>query len=300
MTGIRSHRTRRSAFTLIELLVVILIIAILVSLTAAGVFAVMGKIPEVKTRTEITELGNALQAFLSDYGQSEPPPSILVLHEHMKYGNSAVEQQSRIYLQKVFGKNLGVGQTYVDWNGDGVANGPWILSGEQVLVFFTGGIPNTAAVVGGTQAPGPQGFSTNNMNPAQAGGKRKGPYYPFESNRLVFAGTLNPSAPNFFVYLDPWKTKSGPLYATLGGSPYAFFSSAGVNNGYLGAKDSFGAMPYYTGVGQYSNSNTYQIISAGKDGNFGTSGWSPSSGATGAGADDQSNFSAGLLGAGQR
>lgn len=302
MTGIHWRSRPRPAFTMVELMVVILIIAILVSLISSAVVMAMGKIPEVKTRTEISQLQEALQAFMTDYNLGQPPPSVLHLNEQNPQLSG-----SFAFLKQVFGKNLGA-QGPVDWNGDGTIDGPWVLSGEQCLVFYLGGIPNTLAQAGGAP-PECLGFSTNNMNPAfynpalPGGGKRKGPYYTFESGRLKPIAAQG----GFFVYIDPWKTKAGPNYLTLGSSPYAFFSSAGINNGYhIQALSYFKAAPYYVtnlagvATGQYTNSNTYQIISAGKDGIFGTTGWYPSSGAIGAGADDQANFSSKLLGKGQQ
>src|SRR5579884_1671000 len=83
MTRISSGSTRRSAFTLVELLIVIAIIALLVSLSAAAVMRVMGFIPEVETRTEISQLDAALASFMADYNLDVPPPSVLVLREEM-------------------------------------------------------------------------------------------------------------------------------------------------------------------------------------------------------------------------
>jgi len=297
MIVIRSRGVPRAGFTLIELLVVMAIIAILVSLSAAGVMRVLWKIPEIQARTEIGEFDTALGSVMADYGLSDPPPSVLVLNE-----TNPQSGPSGPFLTKMFGKNLGVGATFVDWNGDGVANGPWILEGEQCLVFYLGGIPNTAAVAAGSP-PQCLGFSTNNMNPAQAGGARKGPYFQFQSSRLV-AGP--PTAPNFFMYIDAWKAKTGP-------KPYAYFSSQGIqgtnlSSGYamgaLGAgKDcqSIGANPYLDTAGNFTFSNKYQIISAGQNGLFGAGLWDPSQGAPDAGGrDDQANFSSKLLGAGQQ
>lgn len=302
MTRIHSRSEKRSAFTLVEIMVVILIIAILVTLLSAAVVMVMGRIPEVKTRTEIAEMSVALQAFMNDYNLSDPPPSVLVLSEA-----SPLTTVSGPFLQKVFGKNLGP----TDWNGDNAINGPatgWVLEGEQCLVFYLGGIPNTAAVAGGAP-PGPQGFSTNNFNPSTPGGKRKGPYFNFETPRLV------PLPSNgFYVYVDPWQVKTIILnpnlpWSAVKGQAYAYFSSLGLNNsGYLTNSlldcQTIGATPYWTAVSgttpsQFTNSNTYQIISAGKDGTFGGGLWSPPSGAQKAGADDQANFSSTLLGKGQ-
>lgn len=319
-----SHRENRSAFTLVELMVVILIIAILVSLLAAAVMKVMGKIPEVQTSSEIAEISVAMQAFMMDYNLSNPPPSTLVLNENVSL--YLPSDPNFKFLQQMFGKNLigsGAPTFWVDWNGDGVQNGPWLLQGQQCLVFYLGGIPNTAAVVGG-MPPAPQGFSINNMNPAliTPGVRTKGPYFPFVTGRL------KPVVGGFgFTYLDPWQVKPS-ANGGIGPMPYVYFSSSGNNNGYnymdcsaVGWTDVLGthfALPYWTGVtaaglpSAFTNSNGYQLISAGRDGMFGytpllppplgamnSNLWSPMSGAVGTGADDQTNFSSTLLGAGQ-
>jgi prepilin-type N-terminal cleavage/methylation domain-containing protein len=329
MTRVPLRTKKRPAFTLIELMIVILILVILISLLAGAVLKVMGRVPEVKTRTEIAELSVALQAFMNDYQLSDPPPSYLVLRENIAAynANNALELQSITFLKRVFGKNLGVGQTYVDWNGDGVANGPWYLEGEQCLIFFIGGIPNTQQMVqqvaaGQPPVPGPQGFSTNNSNPSSPGGKRRGPYFTLDSTRLKFLvpyashpqlpfllTQTQPTQSPLFVYLDSWLVKTGTM-------PYAYFSSQGLNNtGYLtnftGTSHypmldcgSISATPYWTAQNvngvptQFTYSNTFQIISAGKNGTFGGGLWNPS-GAVAAGADDQANFSSTILGIGQ-
>jgi general secretion pathway protein G len=300
MTRIHSRNPRRPGFTLIELLVVIAIIATLIGLLLAGVMKAYGKVPEVQTRTEISQLEAALAAFMSDYQLSDPPPSVLVLHEDMNYGATAVEQQSLQFLKKTFGRTLGTGGV-IDWNGDGAANGPWVLEGEQCLVFYTGGIPTVAGGV-----PGCLGFSTNNANPASNPlGKRNGPYMTFKTNRLKVL--TNKAGTPWFVYLDAYQSDRSALGKTLGGVPYAYFSSTGNNNSGYGANGgldctTIGAAAYRDAAGIFMNSNKYQIISAGADGQFtGTAGvWNPASGATGVDADNQANFSAKLLVAGQQ
>lgn len=305
---IRNHSRieKRAAFTLVELMVVILIIAVLVSMLLAGVSAAMRRIPVVQTSTEIRELEVALQAFMTDYNLDAPPPSYLALYEGGTTTSPVLQGASAAFLTKVFGKNLGSQPPYwVDWNGNGIWDGPHFLEGEQCLVFYLGGINN-------------MGFSTNNMNPSQAGGKRKGPYFQFQTSRLVPGNIVNSALNPFPVYIDSWQVKSAQHPAPYAnGVPYAYFSSQGLNNsGYLTNRlgvyqrhildcVSLNAIPYWTaqnaaGIATtFTNSNTYQIISAGKDGKFGGGLWSPAGGATGAGADDQTNFSAGQLGAGQ-
>ncbi len=287
MARIRSRSLSRRGFTLIELLVVIAIIAVLVSLTAAGTMKMLGKIPQVQTSTEMSQLDSALAAFMSDYQLSDPPPSHLILSENLALYPAG--DPNLAFLKRTFGKNLGAATgNLIDWNGNGALDGPWTLEGEQCLIFYTGGIPTPTG-----STPGGLGFSTNNMNPAAAGGKRNGPYMTFKSSRLV-AG-----AGGFFVYIDPWKSPTSPLYATLGGTPYAYFSSFGINNLYTADCPSIFATPYSDGSGHFINSNKYQIISAGQDGVFGPGVLIGSSGATGSGRDDQANFSSTILGAGQ-
>jgi type II secretory pathway pseudopilin PulG len=162
-----------------------------------------------------------------------------------------------------------------------------VLEGEQCLVFFAGGIPNSVTNT-------VTGFSTNATNPA-AGGDRVPPFFDFKSSRL----TLIPgTAPGFPCYQDGY-----------GKTPYAFFSSYKSTNGYnryvnysnpyiapigSGAPVTsdcqalylygIGGLPVfpYCQSGMYTapqvapgvspvylNPQTYQIISAGKDNIFG-------------------------------
>ena len=268
---------------------VIAIIAILVSLTASGVMNIMLKIPEVQTRTEIGEMETALNAMMSDFKLSTPPPSSLLLQSNV--ANYAAGDPSLAFLKKMFGKNLGA-LGAINWGGtDGTT-----LTGEQCLVFYLGGINN---------GQGLSGFSYNTMNPYPvpgSGQRTHGPYFTFKTNRLV------PGPNGFLVYIDAWQSKTSPT-AALGGSPYTYFSSQGITNNPLyglnpytnTTSSGYGAVPYVNTVNsQFTNPNTFQIISAGRNGMFGTSGWNPANGATGAGADDQANFSAKVLGAGQQ
>lgn len=131
----------------------------------------------------------------------------------------------------------------------------------------------------------------------------------FSTSRLVPGTVINPSLNSFFVYIDAWKVQAAP-------KPYAYYSSNGLNNaGYLANNGAdcaglgiypptisppYGPAPYNDGRNGFTNSNKYQIISAGQDGVFGTGVWNASNGATGYGRDDQANFSSKILGAGQQ
>lgn len=261
----------RNGFTLVELLVVILIIAVLVSLIASAIMTVMNKIPQVRTSTEIAQLSASVRSFMSDYSLGEAPPSRLLLYETIAAytaDKSPLALQSYTFLQRAFGKNIG-SQGSIDWNGDGLPNGPWYLEGEQCLVFYCGGIPSVS---------GTTGFSSNNMNPAIPGGKRRGPYFDFQVPRLVLWPGLSP----FPVYIDSWESRSAR-------KPYAYFSAQGSRNGYSNIANGYltidcaaiSAVPYsqpyvLTATTDsllnksitYINPDSFQIISAGRDGVF--------------------------------
>lgn len=320
----RNNAEKRAGFTLIELLIVILIIGILVGMMLAAVGKITEKVSEVKARTEISEMNVALRAFMSDYQLKDPPPSLLYLREDGQYitGGNMADQKTVQFLQMCFGRNFNVFMPR-DWNGNGTIDPPYVLQGQQSLVFYLGGIPVFDAL---GNLKGMSGFSRDNMLPnasATVNSNRKGPYFSFDNNRLSLQGS-------FPVYMDAYQVKNA-------NQPYAFFSAQGnfagynqsqfLTNGTLlnpqGDCSLVGAFCYYeainptTGAPQYTSVNTYQILSAGKDGVFGfdtmpaVAGgvkWSAYGGLAGtglnhsgqpAGNDDQANFSATKLGVGQ-
>jgi len=306
-------RRPRFAFTLVELMVVVLIIAILVSLVSAAVFKAMGQIPITQTSSDIGQLGAAIGSFRADFQIDAPPPSsIWICENRAQYSSNAAYTASLTYFQKIFGKNFATTTPpagFDDWNGNGAADAPYLLTGPQCLVFWLGGVPQSS---GGTISM--TGFAKSNIAPAAPatpGENRRGPYFQFAPSRLV----IDPRCPSYPVYRDPYEAKAQP-------QPYAYFSTGGRMNGYSAADSStIGASIYYTGLANGSpaflNNNTYQIVSAGADGVFGYDAatpnlilWSPTSGFPNtsgldpkgqiAGNDDQSNFSSGTLNAGQR
>jgi hypothetical protein len=185
-----------------------------------------------------------------------------------------------------------------DWNGNGeLDKGGFILEGDQCLVFFLGGIPACEP------QPGFLGFFGNKSNPTKPGEQRIGPFYEFDSNRLV---DLHHNG--FYSYLD------GHL-----GKPYAYFSSYRKQNGYnryfsLDRKSdcaSLGVWPYAESIEgetpRYLMPSKFQIISAGADGRFGPGTdltaespftWTPATAeqTPDPGKDDQSNFHSKRLG----
>jgi len=280
---------RRSGFTLIELLVVISIIAILAGLTLAGVMYFLRKGPEVTARNDIMQISTGLQNFKVAYGRY--PPSQIRLRANMQDYTTkrvdALDDASLAFLTTMFKSLPAV--TNIAWAGaTPMPAGGIILEGDQCLVFFLGGPP-----IGGPQ-PGLQGgFSTNPVNPVDPATNRKN-YMGFETGRLV-----NRSGSPFPSYADPFGSQQ----------PYVYFSSSGFvatpTGGRFGKNydttfftgpasvapaNSFGMKPYFTSPGKGYLPDLFQIISAGRDGQFGPGGaWTPGT-STGGGADDLSNF----------
>jgi prepilin-type N-terminal cleavage/methylation domain-containing protein len=314
-----THRQRRyntrPAFTLVELLVVITIIAILVSLTAAAVMRAISKGPELLCSTEIGEL----QSKLANVIKNPANPLVFVpsrLHLSKKNNYNAalpLDRDSVAFLQARFGKhtcfdfaNPPPNGQFIDWNGDNNANEELFLEGQQCLVFHLGGLPtyNPPNTVTGTIAM--VGFSNDSQNPAKAPsgtGERRQVPFEFQSNRLVsFTSAALGSTGAFPVYLDPWKQTGGPANQ----HPFAFFASYNVEGGgqydkYAGTSDcpSLGSLlPYQSNATTFLNPSSFQIISAGKDGKFGAGGanWGRTGTTDPLGKDDQSNFSAHVLG----
>jgi hypothetical protein len=114
----------------------------------------------------------------------------------------------------------------------------------------------------------------------------------FESSRCeLLGGSPFPS------YLDSHSASSGKKV------PFAYFSSYKRTNGYsLTDNVSLGVAPYQESgapLVKYVNPSSYQLISAGADGQFGPGGlWTPSS-VPPQGRDDIANFSDRNLGVSQ-
>jgi prepilin-type N-terminal cleavage/methylation domain-containing protein len=290
-----STTVQRPGFTLVELLVVIAIIAILAALLSSAVLKAMLEGPRLQTRSDLTQLSDALGTFNSKFSLRYYPPSKLKLCSLKSLYDTTkqLDNDSIAYLQSMFPRmadtwsgtinNSFGNKNGIMWGHDNTAVNGVTLTGDQCLVFFLGGIQTTSST------PGCLGFSTNPNDPGAAGGDRIGPFFDFKATRLV-AG-----ANGFFSYNDVW------------GSPLLYFSSYKTRNGYnryAGAPMNLGsdctqASPYVGTNGIYYNSDTFQIVSAGADRTFGGGGtWDMGSASpvTAGGMDDMTNFYSGLMG----
>lgn len=285
MRGSRS-RERREGFTAVELLVVIAIIIILMSLLLAGVNRVFIMQSRTETASEITKMSQSLEAAKAAYGNAAHLPSRLILHNDVSRYSSAtataLEKQSANVLRYMFGRRFLTHGTPT-WSSTGASV---TLEGPEVLVFYLGGMPDATGRL--------TGFSKDPRNPtaaaATAGEDRLGPFYQFKSTRLVR------QANGYLRYLDPY------------GTPYVFFGALSPNNydstetvtvvNTKGVQST--VSPYFefgSSPTRWLNPDTFQIVSAGRDGLFGPGGgWDPRRGTTGSGEDDLANFSQTELG----
>jgi general secretion pathway protein G len=244
--------------------------------------------PELKTRSEFSQLEAAIRYFQTKFGVSHLP-SRIKLSETCTYLD--LDADSVRFLKEMWPRlSLEPGNRY-DWNGDGKVEGDWTLEGDECLVFFLGGIPNHDRA-----RPGPLGFSTDPRNPTAHSTSRVGPFYEFTSHRL-----RDVHGRGFFSYTDPWRR----------GQPYAYFSAYGKDNGYNRDGDTdcpaLGVWPYAEAVApspRFLRPSSYQILCAGPDGKFGPGTdvaahvWTSAtgSGMPQPGRDDLSNFHSKPLG----
>jgi prepilin-type N-terminal cleavage/methylation domain-containing protein len=316
------QRVARSAFTLIELLIVMAIIAILISLLLSAVVRVLRKVDEVRNRNDITQLAQAEVNFQTKF-DVEYLPSRFVLCETLNDYQTGMSDpvlgplysDSLSYLTRLWPRlNFNTPQTGpngswtgIDWNHNGIQDGPVVLEGDQCLVFFLGGIQVTQA--GPPVVHGCEGFSTDGTNPAQLGGSRIGPFYEFKSARLVdpfafasvnsqYAGRPNTAGAGlpsgYFIYLDAYGKTGFAYFSSYKSQNTSYARYATIPLPGTGAINTDCSVipngPYNDGVNYY-NPNSFQIISAGFDNKFGPGGtWVAGASIPLIERDDMSNF----------
>ena len=348
---------RRGGFTLLELLIAISVIALLLALLVPAIRQVMGTANDTAVSSEIKGIEGGLSQFHQMYGTM--PPSGIDLRR-----TTAVPTADGVFinpgtmpaLRMVFGTSIDQVAMVRSLNamgfpGGGAAPGDLndlsqrgILRGAECLVFFLGGLPANGEVPGpnaGIPSQELAGFSKNPRDPfnatPQAGrfvlldkGRRAGPFYAFQPDRLRYAKEVEGTAPNdtkltYFTYIDGFTAQKAPImYASSdGGRAYeplhiayvggVFDNSDGVSTAfdpdgptaprpprvYLVPDGTPGDLSDNT----FINPNGYQIISPGADGEYGTGGTYSSDGgfksaanASDGGEDNVTNFSAGSLG----
>lgn len=260
-------------FTLIEMLMVIAVLSILMALLVAAVVNARRPAVIAQVKTEMGQFSTAIQTFKTDFGMI--PPSQITLEE--TGGSWSAASQAVIgSLWPQFDFSLDR-----DLNDDGDTTDTITLYGAECLVFFLCGVPVWNDVDGSTTRNAgdtwyPNGFARNPADPfSRTGTNRQGPYYTnLKTDRLVASTTH----PGFYGYSDPYPgTQVVYLYAS--GNDGQGYNEDSSGNGL----DLGGAMSYYYRQGSESatsppfsspfwNSNSFQLICAGADRQFGTGG----------------------------
>ena len=306
----RTAYLARKAFTLVELLVVMFVQAILIALLLPAINGAVRRAKDAHVNSEINLIETGLAAFKSIKGQY--PPSKIALCESGDYSPeywtdnapelASFREESRRRLNAVFNRAflspipltqpLAVKGGYYEFNGNGKLDPkPYLLTGDECLVFFLGGLP--APHEGGF---GTQGFAKSQTNPfanESLDQLRDKPLFEFNAGRLVDLD--GDGIPN---YVDPMG-KPYAYFSAYNGSGYdpddcnlageaigAFATARGLivspgPNPYTSGPSLPVVEPYATGnlkPAPFQNSRwlkpeTYQIVSAGRDGVYGPGGW---------------------------
>ncbi len=280
-------------FTLIELLVAIGIVALLAGLLLAGVQSAISAAATARATNEIRNLETALAQFHSEFGMY--PPSSIVLYETAAgwQGTDPATVRSKALIMKMWPQfNFNINR---DINGDGNIGEPLVLNGAESLIFFLGGVIRERS--GGTGPFVPIGFSRNPANPFdRTGSNRLGPFTEFVIERMVDVQGVDingdPIQNGMPEYVDTYSGQQTPIY----------YLSSYDGRGYRAAELPAGMTDIYRqtagAAGQPWKDKTYQLISPGADGRYGTGGhYNPSGGGT-IGPDDRdniTNFSSGKL-----
>jgi prepilin-type N-terminal cleavage/methylation domain-containing protein len=301
----QTHNSLRVGFTLIELMIVLVIISILAALILPAVMRGTDTARIFEVNNEQNKFKASITQFKTVFGVN--PPSSVTIHETGTAWSGAPRDRriiKQIWQQFDFTLNR-------DFNGDSDTTDTITLDGAECLVFFLGGM------VDGTSGA-LRGFSKNPRDPfAIDNGSRDGPFFEFlggfdistraPTGRLV--DTDGDGAPE---YLDTLASQLNPYvyFSSYDGAGYRPDNTEDLNlNGTLdpgedrngnGVLDERLRRPYYKDAALKVpyNADSFQLISPGRDFQYGTGGhFDPNNPPTSnADSDNITNFHSGVLG----
>ncbi|TVP94101.1 MAG: type II secretion system protein [Planctomycetaceae bacterium] len=280
----KSRRTR-NGFTLVELMVVIAIIGILMTLAVTAVGRAITRGRETAMRLEVNALQAAVQQYFDKYGDYPPDgssPDRLMRHMRRLFPRMS-PQDSDLLVQLTRERGSP--------NFSSVA-----MDRGEALVFFLGGFSNDP-LYPLTGEGGPLLFVGSNPNDVadyDYNATRDNAFFEFSPDRLTYArnagGRLLSTDEQLVGTVDAMHGFNDPLPAYLARdgnpTPIVYFDSqtygmvgAATFNGYLAGGTEFGGVrPYLTNRNgmmanlndMFMNPQTFQIISPGLDGIFGS------------------------------
>lgn len=337
----RSALPRQTAFTLIELLVVLVLISLLVALLLPAIGMAVRKANEGSVAAEEINLGQALADFKSKFG--EFPPSRILISEDGTYVTDATTTsytagstagirditdgqlaiRSVTWLRRIFPRvAFAVGTStappvapkipgplgWYDFNGNSKKDNLYVLTGDECLTFFLGGIPTLVKSPSGALGYGMTGFNRDPQNPfvgptvtvgtvVTQFSNRQAPLYEFNGGRLI-----DIDKDGFPSYYDSLGTqKPIVLFSAYGGAGYdpndyddpteasdngvapitlkfsvGFPISGGGTVATSAAPNPYTQSTTVTGTGTptvvWHKPNSYQLLSSGYDGLWGVGG----------------------------
>lgn len=253
-------RTRRGGFTLVELMVVIAIIATLVTLLLPAINYARRNMTDLRCRSDLDQLNQAVQAFKSNYSIPYFPSKIRLRNDMVYFSSPGVPRQDQLdldsinYLKRLWPRLLTgstPGTPVINWcplnDPNASGNSVYVLEGDQCLVFFLGGIQSGNSCLGFAASP------TNPMDTTMVGaGRKTGPFFEFPVERLAFlnhtgfpdlsgspwprfSGAQAQRTQRFLSFVDVYGTgKPGisPYIQQRGALPYLYFSATDRGNDY--------------------------------------------------------------------
>ena len=285
---LRRSGHRRAGFTLVEMLVVIGIIVVLVGLLLPAVMKVTDAGEKTENRARLLAINTAMGAVKGNSAFGNPKYIPAGSYDaatktsgpfrlRNSYGaagtgtatNPDVNSFEARYIIAMFNVQVDPSTGIADLGYRDAGGNPNLnidLDANQTLTFFLGGIPE---VDPSGQTAAFTGFSTNPQTPFK---KRTSADEPRKTSGIDLGGQSGKKqkyvlSNGFARMVDPY------------GTPYAYFAAYnGLANKYFGHNTDAvfgGVQAYHSGdpaTTPFENPSGYQLISAGKDRTFGTTG----------------------------
>ncbi len=224
--------TNRAGFTLLELMIVIVIIAILMALLLPAVNSIRRTARDTEVRSDISRLEQSITQFKLVYG-IEPPSQITLYAVPAAWDATVNSKRSKGLIRQLwpkfdFGTCGGAAPTGVSFP---LLGAPAVidLNGAECLVFFLGGmIDNTSGGFVGFSKNPVQPFAV-----ASGSGSREGPFFEFKGakNGTAWKGRLvdvdNDEVPEYMDTL-PQQTKPYAYFRSNDAGSYAFEAVASL------------------------------------------------------------------------